>query len=581
MFAFETLTREVNPWKFFNCEDQSMTQTQRSLNPARIALSFLLLIAFIFTGSALAKDKRPAKSAKDKRSAAKAPTKRAVAKGREKTARAEKNRGRSTVKEARVDKRHDKKSARELRAARKERETDRRGGRSLSKRERLAEARRLAEQRRREIAEARRRAEIARQQAIARQRALEQARRDEAMASIARDETTGEDLEVRRAAVAALGNHAGTVVVMDPKTGRVYTVVNQEWALRRGFKPCSTIKLVSGLAGLTEKVIDPVQTVAVSDRRYAIDLTDALAYSNNGYFQNIGGRVGFERILSYARELGLGERTGINHPNESPGRVPLFKTGFAVNRMCSHGDDFEVTPIQLANLVSTIGNGGNLLVPHLPRTPQEEAKFQRIVRRKLNIPQDALQKVIPGMIGAVNYGSGKRAFDAMQTIAGKTGTCIGSDRSWLGLFASYAPVQNPRLAIVVVVKGSDGRRHFPAYVAGQIYRSLKHRFGPETGGMPYASAPLAPRPKINPNAAAELSDEDREEAEADIIEDGTADDAVGGTRTTGNGVKSVIMTVPQSRPTEVIAAPTTTPNAGQTPNGQNTQRPRRVLTTKP
>jgi penicillin-binding protein 2 len=554
-----------------------MTQNQRTPSPAHIALSFLLFVAFIFSGTALATDKRQAKSAKDKRPAAKAQNAR-NARGRDnaKTARAEKNRGKSTAKETRVDKRRDKNSARELRAARKEKETDKRaGGRAASRRERLAEARRLAEQRRREIAEARRRAELARQAAIARARALEQAMRDEAMSNIAKDDTTGEDLEVRRAAVAALGNHAGTVVVMDPKTGRVYTIVNQDWALRRGFKPCSTIKLMTGLAGLTEKVIDPVQTVAVSDRRYAIDLTDALAYSNNGYFQNVGGRVGFDRILSYARELGLGERTGINHANESPGRMPLFKTGFAVNRMCSHGDDFEVTPIQLANLVSAIGNGGNLLVPHLPRTPQEEIQFQRVVRRKLNIPQEAMNQLVPGMIGAVNYGSGKRAFDPMQTIAGKTGTCIGKDRSWLGLFTSYAPVQNPRLAIVVVVKGSDGRRHFPAYVAGQIYRSLKHRFGVNADAMPYASVPMAPRPKINPNAAAEISDEERDEEAAELVDDAANAATDSGAPANGNGVKSVIMTVPQSGPSEINARPNI-PDNRQPLGTQESQRPRRV-----
>jgi penicillin-binding protein 2 len=565
-----------------------MTQTQRTQSPARIALSSLLFVIFIFTGAALAKDKRPAKSAKDKRTAAKSQTARndrksreaaRNARGRDKNARAEKSRGKSTAKESRVDKRRERNSARELRAARKERETDRRGGR-LSKRERLLEARRQAEQRRREIAEARRRAEIARQAAIARARALEQARRDEAMSNIAKDDTTGEDLEVRRAAVAALGHRAGTVVVMNPKSGRVYTVVNQEWALRRGFKPCSTIKLMTGLAGLTEKVIDPVQTLAVSDRRYAIDLTDAMAYSNNGYFQNVGGRVGFDRLINYAHELGLGERTGINHANESPGRVPLFKTGFAVNRMCSHGDDFEVTPIQLATLVSAIGNGGDLLVPHLPRTPQEDVRFKRIVRRKLKVPQEALQKLVPGMIGSVNYGSGKRAFDPLQTIAGKTGTCIGSDRSWLGLFTSYAPVQNPQLAVVVIAKGSDGRGHIPAYIAGQIYKSLRHRFGPGANTTPYAAVPIAPRPKIDPNAAAALSDEDREEAAAEMSEDGLTDDTSGaGAPANGNGVKSVIMTVPQSRPTEVITRPATP--SGQASTQQDSQRPRRVLTTRP
>src|SRR5947209_3786213 len=555
-----------------------MTQTRRTLNPAQIALNFLLFIVLISTGTAWAKNKGAARASKEKRPAARQQSARndrsaRAKKEREKqSARTERGRGKS-AQEARVDKRHDRNSARDLRAARKDRDEERRGGgRALSKRERLAEARRAAEQRRREIAEARRRAELARQAAIARQRAIEQGMRDEAMSNIAKDDTTGEDLEVRRAAVAALGNHAGTVVVMDPKTGRVYTVVNQEWAIRRGFKPCSTIKLMTGLAGLTEKVINPVQTEAISDRRYSLDLTDALAYSNNGYFQNVGGRVGFDRLMTYARELGLGERTGINHANENPGRVPLFKSGYAVNHMCSHGDDFEVTPIQLANLVSAIGNGGNLLVPHLPRTPQEDARFKTIVRRKLSIPKESLQQMIPGMIGSVNYGSGKKAYDPMQTIAGKTGTCIDRDHQWIGLFTSYAPVQNPKLAVVVIAKGSDGRGHFPAYVAGQIYKSLRHRFGPEPGAQPYANIAIPQRPKVNPNVAAAVSDEDREDEAGD-----TGDAAASGER--GNGVKSTIMTVPQT-PTDVLTSPASPVNT-QTQGSQNVQRPRRVHGNRP
>jgi len=162
--------------------------------------------------------------------------------------------------------------------------------RPLSKRERTAELRRIESRHRRDIEEARRRAEAARQAAIARQRALEQAMRDEAQGFIAKDDPTGEDPEVRRVAVKALGNHAGTVVVMDPFTGKIYSVVNQEWALRRGFKPCSTIKLVTGIAGLCEKVINPMDIAEVSDK-YRIDLTDALVYSNNTYFMQVGGRV--------------------------------------------------------------------------------------------------------------------------------------------------------------------------------------------------------------------------------------------------------------------------------------------------
>src|SRR5438105_1473845 len=151
----------------------------------------------------------------------------------------------------------------------------RRSGRKLSKRELAAEMRKFQSTHRRALEEARRRAEAARQAAIARQRAIDEGLRNEVQADIAKDNTVGEDLEVRKAAIQALGNTAGTVVVMDPKTGRVYTVINQEWGLRRGFKPCSTIKLVTGVAGLCEKVIAPVETVA-DGGRYRIDLTDAL-----------------------------------------------------------------------------------------------------------------------------------------------------------------------------------------------------------------------------------------------------------------------------------------------------------------
>src|SRR5437870_12408743 len=275
-------------------------------------------------------------------------------------------------------------SAREVRAARKRiaseqasavRSLEKRLHRPLTKRERAAEMRRVEGKHRRELEAARRRAEAARRAAIARQRALDEAMRNEAQTFIARDDANGEDPEVRRVAVNALGNHAGTVVVMDPKTGRVYSVVNQEWGLRRGFKPCSTIKLVTGVAGLCEKVIQPIETVS-DGGNYKIDLTDALAYSNNSYFQHVGGQVGFDKMVTYARELGLGEKTGINNISESPGRVLLFNSGYAVNHMSSHGDDFEVTAIQFAALVSAMANGGKLLAAHVPRSVQEHSTCQ-------------------------------------------------------------------------------------------------------------------------------------------------------------------------------------------------------------
>jgi membrane peptidoglycan carboxypeptidase len=458
-------------------------------------------------------------------------------------------------------------SKRELRASNARNARDRsayiaklqkRSGRKLSKRELAAEMRRFEATHRRAAEEARRRAEAARAAAIARQRAIDEGIRNEVAENIARDTTAGEDLDVRRAAINALGHHAGTVVVMDPKSGRVYTVVNQEWALRRGFKPCSTIKLVTGVAGISEKMIQPVENVGAGGNS-GLNLTDALAHSNNTYFQRVGGEVGFDKMVSYAREMGLGEKTGINYPNESAGRVPLFKSGYAVNHMSSHGDDFEVTAIQLASLVSAMSNGGKLVTPHVPRTVEENDKFKIETRRKINISQETLGRMLPGMIGAVNYGSGHKAYRPEQTVAGKTGTCIGQG-SWLGLFTSYAPVANPKLAVVVITRGTDAHNHLPAAVAGDIYRALSPRFGTQIDFQVAQTADDEETPTKDKKAAA-LDEEAQEtraatQAEEKAIEEkaeqaaaevtaATAEPTNGNTTTVpaANKVKSTVMPV--------------------------------------
>jgi len=424
----------------------------------------------------------------------------------------------------------------------------RRLGRPLTKRELRAEMRRNGSQRRREILAARRRAEAARRAAIARQRAFEKAMRDEVQTFISRDDTTGEDPEVRRAAVNALGYHAGTVVVMDPISGKVYSIVNQEWALRRGFKPCSTIKLVTGVAGLGEKLISPYEQTNISDK-YRLDLTDALAYSNNTYFQHIGGQVGYNKMMSYAREMGLGEKTGLNVANEYSGRLPAEKTGFALNRMSSHGDDFEVTALQLGTMVSAMANGGKLLVPYVPKTAKEQAQVKPKLRRQLDVSPENWRRMVPGMVGAVNYGSGRKAYDPLQTVAGKTGTCIGQG-AWVGLFTSYAPLANPRLAVVVITRGSDARSHFPAAVAGRIYRDLNRRFGTpihlpvaktEAGGDPKAAALNEEEEDAAAEAAAiEAAEVERLTAESVVAEEVPVNQSTAPRST----VKRVLMPIP-------------------------------------
>src|SRR5215212_1543896 len=466
-----------------------------------LALSFILLFA---AASAQAAAKKSAAKKAPAKAAAKAParSKREAASSRKESRSSKSERAERRGKKGRAEERAD------ARASKKD-------SRKMSRRERMAAARAEAERRRREAAERARQIALA----IARRRAADQALKDEAAANIAKDETTGEDLEVRRAAVEALGDKAGTVVVMNPKTGQVYTVVNQDWALRRGFKPCSTIKLVTGLAGLNEHVIDPVQTVNIGTSSFSLDLTDSIAYSNNAYFQKVGGQVGFSKMMEYAHKLGLGEPTGINHPFESPGRLPVFKEGYAVNHMSSHGDDIEVTAIQLARMASAIGNGGKLLIPHLPRTPQENVNFKREVKRDVEIPEDNLRRMMPGMIGATSYGTARRSA-APFTIAGKTGTCTGQG-SKLGLFTSYGPVSDPKLAVSVILRNSGMSGPKAAVVAGDVYRRLAYdaRFAPKPGSQPMlANDMLAPRPHIDPRKAAEVSDEEKDDDAADANE---------------------------------------------------------------
>ena len=420
-------------------------------------------------------------------------------------------------------------------------------------RETLAKRQRAAELRR---AEERRRAEAARLAAIARQRAQDEALRDHVQGLIAKDDLTGEDPEIRRIAVNALGHHAGTVVVMNPQTGRVYSIVNQEWGLREGFKPCSTIKLVTSIAGLNEDVIDPNDTTRISDSNQA-SLTRALAYSRNQYFQTVGEQVGLDKMLSYSRRLGLGEKTGINARNEFQGRVPGAQSFAAIHRISSHGDHYEVTPLQLAALASAIGNGGKLMTPYIVRTRQDEMKMKAKVRRQIDVDREVWKQLTPGMVGAVNYGSGKKAHDPYQQVAGKTGTCI-EDGRWVGLFASYAPVVNPNLAVVVITRGPEARGHFPAAVAGRIYREMSGR-----NGAPSVQQVAAVR-----DSKVSDSDEEEEtvlEEEAEYnVQPTTVYQRTGG----ATKVRPVLMSIPTPRVVK--------PQVNEAPNNGQT-RPRRVL----
>jgi cell division protein FtsI/penicillin-binding protein 2 len=303
--------------------------------------------------------------------------------------------------------------------------------------------------------------------------------------STAGDKIDGEDLAVRRAAVQALGPYNGTVVAVDPQTGRLLTIVNQNLAFKSGFQPCSTIKLVAALAGLNEGLIDRNTAIHVG-RRTSMDLTEALARSNNFYFATVGNRLGFEKVEQYARLFGLGEKACFEEPEEQSGALPAAPpTEGGVGMMTSFGSGITLTPLQLAGLVTAMANGGTLYYLQHPRTQDEAAHLVPKVKRQLDIAQ-WIPEVKPGMEGAVEYGTARRAsYNPNEPIFGKTGTC--SDERFpgthLGWFGSFNEANSRKLVVVVLLTGGRPvNGPVASGVAGAVYRNLSEQnyFGGQT-----------------------------------------------------------------------------------------------------
>lgn len=286
------------------------------------------------------------------------------------------------------------------------------------------------------------------------------------------DKIDGEDLTVRKAAADALGPLNGSVVVVDPTSGRVLTMINQPLTLGGGFQPCSTVKVSVALAALREGLVERTSPAHfISKRASSSDLTDALAFSNNYYFANLGIKLGYERVNYYAHLFGYGEKAGLNIEGEHAGFFPAAppKEG-GMGMLTSFGEEISQTPLELAALMSAVANGGTLYWLQYPRSQEEVANFQSQVKRHLDIAS-LISVIKPGMKGAVEFGTAKRAKQDDE-ILGKTGTC-SEGRTHLGWFGSFNEGTGRKLVVVVMLTG--GRPSIGATasgVAGDIYRSL-------------------------------------------------------------------------------------------------------------
>jgi cell division protein FtsI/penicillin-binding protein 2 len=302
------------------------------------------------------------------------------------------------------------------------------------------------------------------------------------------DVTAGEDPIVRQAAIDALGNMNGTMLAIEPTSGRVLAMVNQKLALSSGAQPCSTIKLSVALAALSEDLVTKDTEIRLG-RRSRMNLTEALAHSNNAYFEALGRQLGFEKVSYYAHQFGLGELAGYNIPGEQIGTYPdeeiSAKLG-GVGKMCSFGEGISMTPLQLGALVSAIANGGTLYYLQHPSSAEEVTNFEPRVKRHLDIAS-LIPEISDGMAGAVTYGTARsvRLNFNEEEILGKTGTCSKAGTRY-GWFASYANTNIGRIVTVVFLQG--GRPTYgpkAAEIAGRMYRNLyDHNF--------FVARPLVP-----------------------------------------------------------------------------------------
>jgi membrane carboxypeptidase/penicillin-binding protein len=294
---------------------------------------------------------------------------------------------------------------------------------------------------------------------------------------LAGDITAGEDPVVRQAAIDALGDMNGTAVVIDPSNGRILAMVNQKLALSPGAEPCSTIKITVAMAALSEGLVTrdtPVQLAG-----FRMNMTQALAKSNNLYFEELGRELGFERVRHYANQFGLGELAGYHIEGEQLGVYPdhpLSAAEGGVGRMCSFGQGVSLTPLQLGAYVAALANGGTLYYLQHPTTPEEAASLTPKVKRTLDIAR-YLPDIEDGMAGAVEYGTARRLranFNELP-VFGKTGTC--SDKGTrFGWFASYS--ESPQGSLVTVFFLEGGRPTFgprAAELTGEFYRNLWDR----------------------------------------------------------------------------------------------------------
>jgi penicillin-binding protein A len=335
----------------------------------------------------------------------------------------------------------------------------------------------------------------------------------------------------QRAAIAALGEHEGAVVALQPRTGAVEVMASApsynanaaasqsafeqitrqsgsplvNRALEFGYAPGSTFKVLTATAAIDsgkftpESTVDGRNNVTISgfplkndnnENLGQITLTQALAKSVNTVYAQVAEQLGKGTMARYMRRFGFDRKPQLDYPAEEMSSSGEYRNGKVlsptstyvdVGRMGIGQDKLKVTPLQMAEVAAAIANRGTLMRPHLTSAIVEpdghvvqrvSPKVQAVVMK----PSTAAS-VTTMMEAVVKEGTGTSAQIPGVQVAGKTGTAETQTGAALNnvWFIAFAPVQNPTIAVAVTLKGVPGQgAAFAAPVAKQVMEALLH-----------------------------------------------------------------------------------------------------------
>lgn len=311
-----------------------------------------------------------------------------------------------------------------------------------------------------------------------------------------------------RNAIIENGAKAGSLVIMDVKTGEILAMVNQptynpnnrrnlQPAMMRNramidvFEPGSTMKAISMSAALETGRWKPSDKVEVYPGtlqlgRYTIrdvsrsegpvlDLTGILINSSNVGMSKVAFDIGGETIYHLAQKIGLGQPTGLDFPGERVGNLPNYREWKkAETATLSYGYGLSVTAIQLAHAFSVLANNGRMVPLSLIHVDEAPKATQVIPEKVAKTIQGMLQQVIEAPRGVF------RAQVPAYHVAGKSGTArktsVGTkgyaENSYRSLFAGFGPMSDPRYAIVVVIDEPSKAGYFGGLVSAPVFSKV-------------------------------------------------------------------------------------------------------------